>query len=147
VADTKLILGGITFQGFEIPERIKLGGKHHINKHVLIGGQRVLDRMGPDPDDIRWSGRFRGNNALSRALSVDALRQSGAQVALTCHGLHYQVVVASFDFNPEKRYEIPYDISCMVSQVSGAGAGGIFSSVTSLVSGDLGALVSLGGVL
>lgn len=147
MADTKLILGGIAFQGFEIPEHIKFGGKHHINKHVLIGGSRVLDTMGPDPDDITWSGRFRSNNALSRALAVDALRQSGAQVALSWGGLFFMVVVSSFQADYQKRYEIPYNIACMVSQVQGGGAGGFISTVSSLVGGDLGALVSLGGLL
>jgi hypothetical protein len=168
MADTKLILGGVAFQGFEIPDAIKgFGGRHHINKHVLVGGQRVLDTMGPDPDDITWSGNFRGPNALSRALAVDAMRQSGAQVALSWGGLFYMVVVSAFAPNYRKRYEIPYSITCMVSEVQGrsggiagiggllgvagvaglgsiAGIGGIASSISSLINSDLASLVEFG---
>jgi hypothetical protein len=53
-------IGGISLSEWEIPERINFGGKQQVTVHKLIGGNRVIDAMGPDPDDVRWSGRFRG---------------------------------------------------------------------------------------
>lgn len=134
-ADTQLVLGEIAFQRFEIPEKINFGGKHILNRHTLIGGKRVLDAMGPDPDDIHWHGRFRGNEALSRAKACENLWNSGRQVTLSWGGLTYQVVVQHFDPSYERRYEIPYKITCVVSEVqTSAGAG---ASPGAILGGDI----------
>jgi hypothetical protein len=148
VADTQLILGGIAFQGFEIPQKINFGGRHHITQHVLIGGDRVLDMLGPDPADIHWEGRFRGNGALTRAQAIEAMMDAGAEVALTWGGLFRMVVVSAFQPDYEKRYEIPYRITCTVSQVqAGSSLGVLASTVTSLIGSDMGALSGVIGGL
>ncbi|MBM7045448.1 hypothetical protein [Rhizobium lusitanum] len=110
----KLVLGGITFQDFEIPERINFGGKQDVAKHKLIGGNRVVDAMGPDPDDVTWSGRFRGPNAMERAQAFDAMRSAGSQVTLSYMSTFLVVVITDFKANPERFYEIPYKITCVV---------------------------------
>ena len=44
MADTRLVFGGVTFRGFEIPDRIVLpGGARSIHTHHLVGGESVLD--------------------------------------------------------------------------------------------------------
>ena len=63
------MLGSVTFSGLEVPERIVLpGGAPTIHTHQLLPGQ---------PVDIFW------HAALSRFRSVDNLRHSGREVALT----------------------------------------------------------------
>lgn len=110
----KLVLGSITFQDFEIPERINFGGKQHAAVHKLIGGNRVVDAMGPDPDDVNWSGRFRGPNAMERAQALDAMRSAGAQVTLSYMSTFLVVLITDFKAEPERFYEIPYKITCTV---------------------------------
>lgn len=141
--DTQVVLGQVAFRDFEIPETIPFGGKHIINRHTLIGGDRVLDKMGYSPDDIHWSGRFRGNDALLRAKAVEAMARSGEEVMLSWGALTYQVVVEHFDPTYDKRYEIPYKIRVTVSDVQSEGQSG--SSPGAAISADMGILAGHAG--
>lgn len=139
-ADTQLVLGDVAFHEFEIPEEIAgLGGRHRLNNHTLIGGKRVIDAMGPDPDDPHWHGRFRGNEAVSRARAVERLYISGEEVTLSWLSFNLQVVVAHFECRYLKRYEIPYKIRCMISEVD-TGSSGSSSSLGSVMASDVFAL-------
>ena len=135
--DTQVVLGGIVFQGFEVPDRINFGGTQRLVVHKLVGGNRVVDALGSDADDIAWSGRFRGSTALQRAQSIDRLRQLGQPITLTWGGLTYQVVIASASFEYERSYEIPYRISCTLAQAEIPPAAAT-QTVDSLVGSDLG---------
>lgn len=109
-----LTLGGVVFQGFEIPESINFGGQQMLAVHKLPGGTRVVDAMGPDDADIRWSGRFRGPSAEQRATLLDYMRRQGNQILLSW-GLHrFQVVIREFTANYQRDTEITYSIACMV---------------------------------
>lgn len=144
---TQLILDDIVFRDFEIPEQANFAGKHAHITHKLIGGFRVIDAMGPDDDDIHWSGRFRQPNAMGRALAVDALRQSGIEVGLSFGGVFAMVVVHHFapDFSRGGN-EIPYKITCIVSDSGGGGIGFAASnSLTSIVNSDIAVLTTLAG--
>lgn len=109
-----VVLGGIVFQDWEIPESINFGGAQQVSVHKLIGGTRVVDAMGPDPADVTWSGRFRGPNAMFRAQAMDAMRAAGAQVPLYYLSTFVTVVITSFKAQPERFYEIPYTITCII---------------------------------
>jgi hypothetical protein len=109
-----LTLGGVVFQDFEIPESINFGGAQALVVHELPGGTRNIDAMGPDDDDIRWSGRFRGQSAEQRSILLDFMRRQGNQVLLSW-GLHrFQVVIKEFRADYQQSYEIPYSITCTV---------------------------------
>lgn len=109
-------IGGITLSDWEIPEKINFGGRQAHTVHKLIGGDRVVDAMGPDPEDVRWSGMFRGPSALERATALDALRASGAEVPLFYLNRFVMVVISDFRADAERPYEIPYSITCTVTQ-------------------------------
>ncbi|HZT82085.1 MAG TPA: hypothetical protein VFA26_17795 [Gemmataceae bacterium] len=109
-----LSLGGVVFHDFEVPESINFGGGQSLAVHSLPGGKRVVDAMGPDDADIRWSGRFRGPNAEERALLLDFMRRKGGQVLLTWSLHRYQVVIREFTANFQQPFEIPYSIVCAV---------------------------------
>ena len=131
-----LVLGGVSFGGFEIPNQINFGGEHNITVHELAGGSRVLDAMGSKPDPISWSGRFRGPNAVARAQAIDELRIAGSQIDLAWLNFARSVVVRSFKANTEKAYEIPYQITCEVVSEAAASLGNNFQSIDSLVNAD-----------
>lgn len=116
-----LLLGDILFADFEIPSKITgLGGKQALAKHVLVGGKRVTDAMGPEPTDPAWEGRFRGSNAESRAQQLDAIKDAGQEVLLTFGSFQYMVVIEEFGFDYMQAYEIPYRIKCYITQVDTA---------------------------
>lgn len=137
MTDGLVILGGVVFQDHEIPATINIGGKQRLKVHNIVGNTRVVDAMGPDPDDKKWSGRFRGASAIGRAQAVDAMRISGAQVSLSWLGLFYTVVVKEFRADTEKYYEVPYQITVTVVDDPGQdGSGGGGGSLDSLVGDD-----------
>src|ERR1700677_1529741 len=111
MADTSLILGSFTFQGFEIPEEVNLGGEQAISVKKLVGGQRVADPLGEDPDDISWSGRFQTPDALQRAMALDEMYRGGQQQQLTLFGLSYTVLVKRFSWKPQRFYQVLYSIT------------------------------------
>ena len=143
---TTLRLGGVAFRRFEIPEAINFGGKQALVTHKLPGGERVIDAMGRDDDDITWSGRFRGNTAVSRARAVDRLRIAGTPVTLTWGDFRYTVLVESFKADFRRAYEIDYTVACVV--LKGATAS-FFDplGLSSLLNIDLGAITALSDTL
>ena len=125
-----LVLGGFIFTDYAIPEQVPQGGEHNVVVHKLIGGQRVINAMGPDDSDIVWHGRFQGPAAVAQALALDSLRKSGTQVPLFVDSQVYTVVVRKFEWDYQRPYQILYKISCLVA--ASTNSGGIFAPPTSL---------------
>jgi hypothetical protein len=135
--DTYLTLGGYTFQGFGVPERINGGGAHKLVVHKFLGGDRVIDAMGADDDVICWRGRFfnsDGIDAVADALLMDAMRRAGKPVTLTYDNQTIQVVIRSFTWDFERFYNVPYKLECEVlsnqAQASGGDSSGDGSGAT-----------------
>jgi hypothetical protein len=137
MSDFTLILGSFAFRDFEIPAKIgPFSGEQKVSKSQLIGGLRVADAMGFDRSDVSWEGRFRGGEALDRALAIEAMAKAGAAVPLLWGGLSFSVIVTKFEPEWEKAYEIPYKITVMVVDDGGLNDVGS-DSVDSLVGQDV----------
>jgi hypothetical protein len=134
-----LVLGGVAFQDFEIPEEVKLGGNHAGKLWKLPGGVRIIDAQGPDDESIEWHGRFRSGSAMSRALTIDGMRRAGQPVPLQVLGLSYQVFIRTFTFHPARNgFEISYEISLIVLLDNTQGLGAFAAStIDSLVAADI----------
>jgi hypothetical protein len=89
IADV-LILGLIVFDNFSPPECMPFGGSHMMVILKLIGGQRVIDTLGPDDENIERNGRFVGAGAYDTCLALDSLRASGQQLPLSFAGQDMQ---------------------------------------------------------
>lgn len=131
-----LILGGFIFTDYAIPESIPLGGNQNFVTHKLIGGSRVIDAMGADDSDISWSGRFQGPDAVQKAMALDQLRKSGAQVPLVIDSQYYIVGVSKFEWDYQRWYQLTYKITCLVASSAGGGSS-LPDSLDSLVSADM----------
>jgi hypothetical protein len=107
-------LGSIDLQDFEIPQSVRFGGRHRLAIHALVGGQRTVERLGPDDDDIQFQGIFSGPNAESRARAFDDLRLSGEIMWLTWESFRRRVIVRSFTADYHSPWWIPYQIRCTV---------------------------------
>jgi len=142
-----LVLGGIVFDDWSTPDRMPFGGAHAMAVHKLPGGSRVVDTLGPDEADIRFTGLMYDNNAIGVAETLDALRLNGTQVPLIFAGRFYLVIVARTKVDIRRFPQlIAYDVSCLVVQNNMAGnLGAIVSTVTSLVSSDLASALSISG--
>jgi len=111
---TALLLGPIAFRQFEIPSRINFGGRQRVAVHLLANGGRVVDTLGPDEADIKFSGIFTGTDAALRALELDDLRVSGVMLPLTWSIFAYRVVIKAFSADFRNDNWIPYFIRCTV---------------------------------
>jgi hypothetical protein len=134
-----LTLGGISFDGFSTPDAMGAGGKQAMAVHKLPGGQRVIDTLGPDEDNIAWSGKFFGNDSQGKVLALDGLRAAGQVLSLTFAGQFRSVIIDTFRYH-WRRFPVwaEYEISCMVYQnPSLGGLGGSIGSIDSLISADL----------
>lgn len=136
-----LILGSVIFQGFEIPEKLPLGGDQALSVHKLLGGARQIDAMGPDDRDIEWNGLLFGADALSRARLIDAMRISGQEVPLLVDSEMRTVVVRQFHWDYQRPYQIPYTVACVVASTPFLGLGP--TSLDDLVTLDLAAVGGL----
>lgn len=105
-----LTLDDFVFQDFEVPDAIHFGGSQMLKVHKLLGGKRVIDSLGPDEDAIEWSGRFRGQDAISRMNTLDAKRKAGKAISLTWGQFSFTVVIAHFKASHEYAFEVPYTI-------------------------------------
>ena len=120
-----LVLGSFIFSGFEVPEKLPLPSRQKLAVHKNIGGKRTVDAMGPDSEDIKWSGRFRGPSAMARALQLKAMCDAGGMVELYWADYFAQVVISAFDPTFEKAFEVTYSITCTVVDDGSASIGGL----------------------
>ena len=142
-----LALGPIVFQDFAIPERMPWGGSQMMKVHKLIGGERVIDTMGPDDRNITWSGIFWGDNALAAVQEVDALRALGQPLGLSWGGGSYVVVIESFMPDVQRLPQCcPYSITCVIAQNNQHGdLSASAQGVDSLIEGDLATAIGILG--
>lgn len=144
MADT-LTLGGIVFDGFSTPDGLGGGGKQAMVVHKLPGGNRVIDTLGPDEDNIGWAGKFFGNDAYTNALALDGMRAAGQVVQLTFAGQHRSVIIDTFSYKIRRLPSwVEYQISCMVYRNASLGNLSIsMGGIDSLILGDLSFGISL----
>jgi len=134
-------LGSIDLQDFEVPQSVRFGGRYRVKVHVLAGGRRVVERLGPDDNEIQFQGTFSGPSAEARARAFDNLRLSGEIVWLTWDSFRRRVIVSCFVADYQSPWWIPFQISCIVvHQTRIASAPG--TSMAAALSADLSSAMS-----
>lgn len=142
-----LTLGEVVFTGFEIPETINFGGEQKLAIHKLPGGGRVIDAMGPDDADIRWSGRLRGASSEQRGILLDFMRRQGRKVLLAWSLHRYQVVIREFRADFQNPFEVPYSITCTVVRDEAQTLATAAFGFAAALAADLAAATGLGELL
>ncbi len=110
-----LVLGPVVFHGFEVPERIRFGGRQRLAVHALPGGGRVVEAMGADDRPVEWAGVFSGPSAAVRVRLLERLRRDGGVVPLTWDGWRYSVIIESFEVRAANPAWIPYRLRAVVA--------------------------------
>lgn len=140
MAATYLTLGGYTFTGFGVPERINGGGKHQFVEHKLIGGVRIFDAMGADDDPIQFKGRFRnadGVDAMAQAKLLDAMRAAGKPMQLYYYNVSCVVVIKRFTWSFERFFEVPYTVELEVVTSATQGNGQASTTQDGAINSDI----------
>lgn len=143
MASSTVVLGPVTFTDREVPDKMPFGGKQAMAVHKLLGGQRVIDIMGPDPDPIKWSGLFYGPNASNRARLLDALKDTGAQIRLTWGTFAYNVVISHFAGEYKHEWEVHYEIEVIIADKTAVLP---LPALESLIERDWGATTAIPGL-
>lgn len=120
-----LVLGAVIFRNFEIPDHIVFPVSQRHKVHYFVGSDRVIDAMGPDPEPIRWNGRFTGPNAASRVRTLQAMTSSGAEWACVYNTFMERVLIIRFTPIMTKAYDYDYAIELLPTTNQGGGAGGL----------------------
>ena len=131
-----LYLDSVGFKHFEVPDNIRAGGAQSLFKHKYPGGTRTIDTMGPDDADITWSGLFLDGTAQDRCKQLDIIRRQGNPVVLTWAGYQYLVVVANFEWNFKRIWQIEYSIALAVVQDNTQPAQASSTNVDSQITSD-----------
>lgn len=113
-------LGDIDFDTFDVPERVRFGVRQSLTVHKLIGGGRTVDANGTDPDPISWSGLFFGEDAEPRAQRLQAMCDAAEVQTLAWGAYNFNVVVESVAFDYKTKFQITYDIVCIILSVGSA---------------------------
>lgn len=116
------VLGPVALQDFEVPERIAVGGRQQLVVHNLPGGGRVIDAMGPDEAEIKWSGFFSGPDAAERVRMLEQLRRAGNSLSLAWDSWRYTVIIREFTADVSNPWWIPYRIQLCVVPDPGVGS-------------------------
>jgi hypothetical protein len=112
-------IGPIELQDFEVPPAIHFGGGYRMRVHMLSSGQRAIERLGPDDDEIRFQGIFSGPRAESRVRELNSVRLSGKTIWLVWHSFRYPILIKHLTASYENPWWIPYSIRCVVARQSG----------------------------
>ncbi len=140
---TSVVLGDIALQDFEVPEKIEFGGAQRVIVHELIGGGRVVDALGGQPQEVSFSGFLSGATAVARAQALEIICTAGEIISLSWQNFYYRVIVADFFIDYEKSWWMPFTIRCAVVQDSVSPPQGSTVPISNLIAGDLAAAAML----
>jgi len=164
-ASAPLSIGPLSLIGMEVPSILRVGGQQMLMVHRLPGGDRVIDAAGNDPNRLTLSGVFVGPNSLSRAESVEKLRNVGKPLDLFVANLDFKVIIYEFYYLYQNRgFTIPYemvlevysektattpsaDIASIIGDSAAAAYSGIASAITSVSTFTKSVVGTLTGVI
>jgi hypothetical protein len=138
-------LANFELDGFEIPETLRFGGRQRLAVHALAGGARVVERLGPDDDEIQFKGTFSGSTAEVKARAFDSLRSSGEIVWLTWNSFRRQVIVRRFSADYSSPWWIHYEIGCISVRQDYAASGNVASTAANLAADFASAIALVAG--
>ena len=103
----------------------------------------MVERLGPNDDDIQFRGTFSGPSAEARARAFDNLRLSGDIVWLTWESFRRQIIVKSFTADYHSPWWIPYQIICVTVHQARTDSSSDGMSLAAIVSADLNSALSI----
>ncbi len=146
-----LTLGTFSFDGFELPQQIRLESNQRLAVHHLGSGLSTIDCLGEDCEIVSFRGTFSGTNVAERIRSIDFLRVQGRPLRLAWGSQALLVLIYKFDLNYSSTLWVPYELSCLVVRSSNPSVlnelDTLFTSAATQVGDVLGLLQSIGATL
>ncbi len=131
-------LGGMILTGVEVPSALKIAGEQQLAVTTLLGGDRVIRAMGPNPAPISLSGMFIGPDAQSRAETLARMHDAGRQLRLSIAGLSFMVVIQSSSYTYQQQGAVvPFEVTVVIQPTIPAASSTTPSALSSLVGPDI----------
>ena len=110
-----LVIGGVTLDGMNSPEKMPWGGEQKVTTHYLPGGRMVFDLMGAYDRPMEMTGILDGARAKATARRLEAMMKAGKPVLLTCSDFKRKVIVSLFEPEyAEMGWRIPFKMTLLV---------------------------------
>lgn len=93
---TPLSLGSVTFYDVEHPDELPLDFKQLTVVHELIGGGRVIQSLGIQPQEFRWSGYLFEDAVETRVKELAGLCAAGYSIPFTFAQYKFDVIITEF---------------------------------------------------
>ena len=147
--DSPVTLGGFTFEGLEVPDRVILRNKQKLIVHHMTSGARAIDTTGTDIQTIAFRGVFSGSAAPERIKYIESMRDSGARLLFSWDFQIVDVFIQDFEILYQSHQWIPYRLTCQVTdpaaQPSRTAADLLWAGPSSQIS-DIGNLLNNAGI-
>ncbi|MCH4091562.1 hypothetical protein [Acetobacter sp.] len=131
-------LGPINFLDTEVPSELFWGGHQATEIFYQIGGAKVVILNGYYDQPLTWRGIFRGNFALQKARTLDAMARSGNSYSFSGGGISRKVVITAFQASYTTCGTIiPYEIFCEIIPQTTANTSSTLSFLSNLVNSDI----------
>lgn len=111
---TPLTIGSVIFNNIEHPEDLAFPLEQKVATNELLGGNRVVQTLGVQPQDVSWRGKLFDQHAKVRVDALNDMLTKGDPVTLAY--LHYAMLVVVSKFTPTWHNEwfAEYDITVTV---------------------------------
>lgn len=125
-ANSILYLGGVPFGPLEHPDNLKFAISQSLAKKTKIGGSRYIQPLGPQYEDISWTGRLyndqsAGFTVAGRIKTWRRMAVDGQSRVLRWRGERYNVIVEMFTWTYLHKNRADYEIKVVVvSEATGA---------------------------
>ncbi|MCQ8279859.1 hypothetical protein NFI95_15550 [Acetobacteraceae bacterium KSS8] len=129
----------MTLTGAETPSLLRVGSDQALVVHKLIGGDRVIQAMGNDPNRLTLAGLFTGPSAMGRAQLVANIRDRGLETSFSAAGVRLRVRIVSFAYTiQDKGAVLPYELVLEVQPTPATTATTTASNLSNLVGPTIG---------
>ena len=136
-------IGPLVLTGLEVPEVFDRSASMQPAIHRLIGGGRVVQLLGANPRVRELRGILAGQGAVDRAVTLEALRDSGAVVLLTIGAWSENVVVTALELQYTARGSvIRYRLQAEALPAASVSLSTTVSAVIGAAVADLGQAIS-----
>jgi hypothetical protein len=131
-----LTIGGVAFLSEEHPSELEFPLAQVLAVHVNVGGSRVLQELGPNPEDVTWTGLLFAGNVSDRLAALKAMQVAAQPVTLSYLDQSYSVLIRKFTPKYLHRYRAQYSITVsVVADLSGQYSNTPPSSIDNQVNG------------
>lgn len=113
--DSPVTLGGFTFEGLEVPDRVILRNKQKLIVHHMTSGARAIDATGTDIQTIAFRGVFSGSAAPERIKYIESMRDGGNRLLFSWDFQIAEVFIQDFEILYQSHQWIPYRLTCQVT--------------------------------